>query len=311
MGFQMSDFRVKPSWFTSRKRKRLVRDLGHAAESALWQIWAFCTDVRPRGDLSGLSDEDIADETDWAGDSDTLIKALVDHGLLDGDSGLRSVHDWEEHNPYVATATDRSEAGRRGALSKWHDRGQHADVPVAGCPKCEGQMAKHGSQMAAIKVPDGKTWQPHGSQMAADGSHESANAPSPSPSPYPFPSPQPQPPEDPVSSSWGGGFIRCTSDFEHAIESWGWCLGAALSGSHRGKIKRITDADPISVDEWMFARERAEGKTKKAGAKIGYFLTVIEGQREDKCTEAAKSSPKKPRVNMDARQMYRDLNADD
>jgi hypothetical protein len=41
-----------------------------------------------------------------------FVQALASLGLLDGESGAYSVHDWQERNPWAAEADDRSDKAR-------------------------------------------------------------------------------------------------------------------------------------------------------------------------------------------------------
>lgn len=130
----MEDFRVKTSWRTSRKRKMLKRSLGVDAVLAIQDLWSYCASEREDGDLSGLSNEEIAAEADWDGDADEWIAVLVKLTLLDGAEGTYRIHDWEDHNPYVASGKPRSEAGEIAAHERWHvGRGEFK----AGCRWCE------------------------------------------------------------------------------------------------------------------------------------------------------------------------------
>ena len=57
-----------------------------------------------------------------------------------------------------------------------------------------------------------------------------------------------------------------------------------LSLPERTKVKRITEAGPITQEEFEYAREKCNGKKRP----IGYFLSVIEGQRAEAAEEASK-----------------------
>lgn len=79
------------------KTKRLCRLLGinrREAIGLLHILWWWVLDFAPEGDLSGFSDEDIADSIDWEGDAHELLGALRQAGFIDED---HHVHDWDEH----------------------------------------------------------------------------------------------------------------------------------------------------------------------------------------------------------------------
>lgn len=109
------DFRVWTSWASHWKRKRLRRALGPAGESAILCLWGYAASSHNRadGDLSGLANEDIADQADFEGDPDTLVTTLVDCKLLDGSPGMYRIHDWESHQgslpPLIGFATNQEE----------------------------------------------------------------------------------------------------------------------------------------------------------------------------------------------------------
>lgn len=133
----MEDFRVKTSWRTSRKRRRLKRLLGADGVLAIEDLWSYCAAEKESGDLAGMSNDDIADEVAWEGDPDQLVEAFVSCGLLDGGPLEYRIHDWEDHNPYVATGEGRSERAAFKAHVRWHEmRG----MEKAGCKWCEGAL---------------------------------------------------------------------------------------------------------------------------------------------------------------------------
>lgn len=117
------DYRVEPGWHSHPKRRRLRRRLGGDAVLALMDLWEFCANEiheRTDGDLTGLSDEDIADAAGWEGDASVFVMALVDCRLLDGVEGHRAVHDWPLHQPFVAAFLKRSEQATHAAQKRWH-----------------------------------------------------------------------------------------------------------------------------------------------------------------------------------------------
>jgi len=109
------DFRIQVAWFTSRKRRRLRRQLGDVGEIALWQLWAFAAQRRTDGDLTGMSDEDIADEAYWDGDPKEFVGCLLGTQLIDGGPQNYQIHDWEDAQPWVVSETERREKGKESA----------------------------------------------------------------------------------------------------------------------------------------------------------------------------------------------------
>ena len=102
-------------------------------------LWGYCAEHRVDGKLTGLSDEDIEIAGGWEGEIGVLVVALVEVGYLDGDERNRQVHDWSEHQPFVVSKPQRVSSARRANAIRWHDRGQHEDAPMKGCPLCYPQ----------------------------------------------------------------------------------------------------------------------------------------------------------------------------
>jgi hypothetical protein len=168
----MDDYRIRVGWRGHPKRIKLERRLGAVAVLALMDLWEFCTSSRTDGDLSGMDDEDIAIAAGYAGNASEWVGALVSFGLLVRTKAGVRVHDWKDHNPYVAGHKDRSEAARAAVNERWKKAKQSKSEDT---PTEEGQYGSYDS----VLPPDtnGNTPSP---------------SPSPSPSPDPIPSPEPR-----------------------------------------------------------------------------------------------------------------------
>src|SRR5208283_5837395 len=105
-----TDIRIKVSWPTHPKRRKLERKLGAKGPLAFIDLLLAVSQNKPNGKLNGWTDEDIAIAGQWDGEARDFVDTLVEVRLLDlcGD-GIFSVHDWEQHNPYAAHAQERSE----------------------------------------------------------------------------------------------------------------------------------------------------------------------------------------------------------
>lgn len=101
------------------KTVKLIRRLQEAAAWAWVCLLLWVADNRPDGNLTGLSGEDLEIAAGWNGESGTLISTLVDVRFLDGEPGAYTVHDWAEHNPYVASRPQRIEASRLAGEARW------------------------------------------------------------------------------------------------------------------------------------------------------------------------------------------------
>jgi hypothetical protein len=79
------------------KTKRLCRLLHLSRREAvglLHFLWWWALDYVPEGDLSLVSDDDIADAVDWKRDAGDLVAALTAAGFLDRE---RRLHDWQDY----------------------------------------------------------------------------------------------------------------------------------------------------------------------------------------------------------------------
>jgi len=148
-----NDYRVKTSWVRSRKRRKLQRRLGPAGPLALMDLWGYCADFRPDGDLVGMSIDDIEAEAYWEGEQGAFVGALEHAGLLDGKPGEYRLHDWAEHQPWLAGATDRSEQAKRAAEARW---AKHAASMRGACGEHAGsinqQSGAHADSMRPASI---------------------------------------------------------------------------------------------------------------------------------------------------------------
>ena len=110
-----TDYRIKIGFFRHHKTRKLERRLGEAGVMALLRLWEYAAEFRSDGELSGMNDEDIALAAGWRGDSD-FVSALIEIGWVDEEPDCLSLHDWLEHNPWVADAEERSDKGRLSRL---------------------------------------------------------------------------------------------------------------------------------------------------------------------------------------------------
>ena len=116
-----SDFRIAVGFLRHPKVKRLKRALGDSAVLSHIQLLEFTALQRPEGVLTGMDAEAVADASDWDGNADAYVETLLKIGLLDADTdGVLMVHDWLDHNPWAAGATQRSEKAKNAANARWH-----------------------------------------------------------------------------------------------------------------------------------------------------------------------------------------------
>ena len=201
-----SDIRVNTGFLHHPKTRLLRRRLGGDAVLALQQLWCYCAEYKPTGDLSGMSDDSIEAAAEWTGEPGMLIRNLTDREtrFIDGKEGNRTVHDWLDHNPYAAGSISRSDKQRFKRLAGAH-------------PHIYNQLAEKGvfslSAEAYQQLTSGSTtvdqWLTGGQPKPTAGT-----TPYPSPVPLPVPSPSAvdQAPVDAQDITHGIDPDRITSD---------------------------------------------------------------------------------------------------
>lgn len=123
-----TDIRISVSFLNHRKRKRLKMLLGAGATDYLLDLWIASAMNHPDGILSGMDEVDIALEAGWEGDPNEFIEALLICRFLEKDEkGVYSLHDWEEHQPWVVNAKARSEKARNAVNAKWGTTAETAE----------------------------------------------------------------------------------------------------------------------------------------------------------------------------------------
>lgn len=182
----MSDARIAVGLPAHPKTKKLIRRLGAAGAWRLVCLFLWCAANRSDGDLSGMSDEDIELAVDWEGEEGAFVAALREVAFIDGGEHESSIHDWAEHNPWVADSEARSEKARWAALCKRYGRsGASERMPeyaerITKTQPVDATSGNEDANSTPTATPDSATSMP----LA-----ESSNAPSPSPSPSPSPIP--------------------------------------------------------------------------------------------------------------------------
>lgn len=112
-----TDIRIKVGFIRHRKTRKLRRMLGADAVLCLVELWCYTAVNHPKGDLSGMTDEEMADVSGWPEDrAGDFAPALREVGFMDPGNIL---HDWKEHQEYVYYGPERSDAARDRANVKW------------------------------------------------------------------------------------------------------------------------------------------------------------------------------------------------
>lgn len=235
---EAADFRVSVAFALSRKRKRMHRRLGAEGVVAVYDLWALVARSYSDGDLSGLSNEDLADELDWGGDPDELCKALSEIGFLDGEEGGYAVHDWADHNPYAAGAKARSEQGKKAADERWK--------------RCKGAKTKTAEKGLGDAV--------HAEIPISSAGAGTSNAPT------------SQPANQPTTST---SVLTNGSDLERLAAGRGWCV--QLWANQRTAIHEISGACGGQVPgEWVTeAVRQTETRGIPHQKRVDYFLGIL------------------------------------
>ena len=191
------DIRIDVEFFSHPKTVKLERRLGLEAVKALMVLWTWAARNRPDGDLAGLENEDIEIAAGWMGEVNKLASTLNALGWLDGEPGAFRLHQWEEHNPWVAEMQSRSDKARLSRMAQTHPvlYAQLVEAGATGISR-EGYEALTGSAASASDVaaspaplaPEGKNPAPQQSTSKAqqqnnDRSTTVNDAPAPSPVP--------------------------------------------------------------------------------------------------------------------------------
>jgi hypothetical protein len=114
-----TDIRLSVDFPTHPKTKKLKRRLGAEGVLALVALFIYAAQRRPDGNLSGMSNEDIALAADWDGEPDEFVAALVDVKFIDLVDGAMVIHDYSENQPWVSKSLERSTKAKAAADKRW------------------------------------------------------------------------------------------------------------------------------------------------------------------------------------------------
>jgi len=121
---------------------------------------------RPNGNLQGLAGEDIEIAAGWKGEPGAFVSALADVRFLDGSDGSYTVHDWAEHNPWVANRDQRVKAAKDAAAARWKaPRAEtHVSARDANADGMRSACVAQGDRNADLMRQSMPTTQPNQSQ---------------------------------------------------------------------------------------------------------------------------------------------------
>jgi hypothetical protein len=114
----VKDIRIAVTQPSHHKTRKLINRLGYKAYWHLMVLYCSAAENRPDGKL-GKDPEDVEALARWDEDSGELCKAMVDFKLIDKTKTGYKIHDWQFHNPWVATQKQRSAKAKKAAEKRW------------------------------------------------------------------------------------------------------------------------------------------------------------------------------------------------
>lgn len=156
---------MKLDGLTHPKTKELALRLGIPlpyAVGLLDFLWAFVAQQTPQGNIGKWSNGVIAQESQWSGDADEFVAALIEIGFLDEDKDHRLlIHDWSEHAPNWVHAKLKKKGLRilSGDLRADLSSGL-SPIPEATTSLAKPSQGKDYSANAECGSPDGEPPEP-------------------------------------------------------------------------------------------------------------------------------------------------------
>jgi hypothetical protein len=156
------DIRLKVTFPNHKKTIKLIRLIGAEGFYSLVQLWCYVAQNHPKGILKDYDKYDLEIAARWTGARGEFTKSVTrkDIDFVKKITKGFEINDWEEHNPYVFHADERSEKARKAAKARWE-------------PSKDNSLSDASSIDVAILQAS------------------TSNAPSPDPIPLPPPTPKP------------------------------------------------------------------------------------------------------------------------
>ena len=155
------DIRLKVTFPNHKKTIKLIHLIGAEGFYSLVQLWCYVAQNHPKGILKDYDKYDLEIAARWTGEKGEFTKAVTrkDINFVKKIAKGFEINDWEEHNPYVFHADERSEKARLAAQARW---------------KPSKDKGLSDASSIDVALPPALT----------------SNAPSPDPSPSPLPKPK-------------------------------------------------------------------------------------------------------------------------
>jgi hypothetical protein len=98
--------------------KRKLKLSEHETLGLLHYFWYWALEFAPTGDLTNLSNDDIADGCRYLGDPDEFMDALISSGFVDEVDGNRTIHDWFKHGGKLVVWREKEKARSKANRDK-------------------------------------------------------------------------------------------------------------------------------------------------------------------------------------------------
>ena len=170
------------------KTRKLQRRLGPSGPWALVCLILWAGHHRPNGDLAGMDDEDIELACDWQGEPGEFVRVAAEVGFLDVLNDHYVLHDWYEHQPWIAGREQRRKRAQKAAYAKHHGREAAESMRSASDEYAESMRTACGEHADGMQDASGLDAEICGEHAGGTNPHCGPHAPSPSPSPSPTPS---------------------------------------------------------------------------------------------------------------------------
>lgn len=119
---EVTDFRIEVGYLGNGKTRMLKASLGAEAVLCHIALIEYCAINHPDGVIRGKSQRFIEVAAGWSGEPGAFFAAITheDSRFLDEvEGGGFKMHDWEQHQPWVAGSKGRSDAARYAAEMRW------------------------------------------------------------------------------------------------------------------------------------------------------------------------------------------------
>lgn len=104
--------KLQINFWTHRKTMRLKAIIGNDAFWAPIRLWSYAAENQPDGDFSDYQPEELGMLLGYASNASSIVQAMQQVGFMDE----MKVHNWEEHNEYHHTFSERA---KKAAKARW------------------------------------------------------------------------------------------------------------------------------------------------------------------------------------------------